>query len=168
MVEEQAVVVAVEQDAAWVETQRKAACDSCAVNKGCGTAVLSKVLGNKRSRLRVLKHDLSLRVGDEVVIGLQEHALLRGSMTVYGAPLLLMMLAALVADYAGQQWWGHGSDLMDITFGIAGFVAGLAWLRHYSARIAHDPRYQPVVLSVSTPIRPIHGTLSGISTRLLT
>ncbi len=168
MVEEQAVVVAVEEHAAWVETQRKAACDSCAVNKGCGTAVLSKVLGNKRSRLRVLKHDLQLRVGDEVVIGLQEHALLRGSMTVYGSPLLLMMVGALLADYAGRQWLGHTSDFLDIIFGIAGFLAGLVWLRLYSARIAQDPRYQPVILSVSTQIRPIHGTLSGISTRLLT
>ena len=168
MVEEKAVVVAVEEDAVWVETQRKAACDSCAVNKGCGTAVLSKVLGNKHSRLRALTRDLSLRVGDEVVIGLQEHALLRGSMTVYGVPLMLMMLGALLADYAGRQWFGHSSDLMDITFGIAGFLAGLAWLRGYSTRIAHDPRYQAVVMRVSTPIRPIHGTLSGISTRLLT
>lgn len=168
MVEEQAVVVAVEENAAWVETQRKAACDNCAVNKGCGTAVLSKVLGNRRSRLRVLRPDMALRVGDEVVIGLQEHALLRGSMTVYGAPLLLMMLGALLADYAGRHGWGHSSDLVDIVFAVAGFLAGLAWLRHYGARIARDPRYQPVVLRVSTPIKPIHGTLTGISTRLLT
>lgn len=168
MVEESAIVVAVEDNAAWVETQRKAACDSCAVNKGCGTAVLSKVIGNKRSRLKVLKHGLSLRVGDEVVIGLQEHALLRGSMTVYGVPLLFMMLGALLADYAGRQWWGHPSDILDIGFGIAGFVAGLMWLRRYSSGIAQDPRYQPVILSVSTPLRPIHDNLGKISTRLLT
>ncbi len=107
-------------------------------------------------------------MGDEVVIGLQEHALLRGSMTVYGSPLLLMMLGSLLADYAGRQWWGHASDFLDIIFGFAGFLAGLVWLRHYSTRIAQDPRYQPVILSVSTPIRPIHGTLNTISTRLLT
>lgn len=169
MVEEQGVVVAVEQDAAWVETRRKAVCDTCAVNKGCGTAVLSKALGNKRSCVKVLNDRPTLRVGDEVVIGLQEQALVRGSLTVYGMPLLLMMAAALCADYAARVWLGiHATDPLDVLCGLGGFAAGLAWLRRFSRRIATDPRYQPVILSVSTPDRPIHGNLAPTSTHLLT
>lgn len=169
MVEEQGVVVAVEGHAAWVETQRKAVCDTCSVNKGCGTAVISKALGDKRSRIKVLNGDLPLRVGDEVVIGLQEQALLRGSLIVYGLPLMLMMAAALCADYAGRQWLGIAAgDPLEISAGIAGFVAGLLWVRRFSRRIARDPRYQPVILSASTPAQPIHGNLATIPTRLLT
>jgi len=170
MVEEQGVVVAVEGNAAWVETQRKAVCDSCSVNKGCGTAVLSKALGNKRSRIKVLHDgDPPLRVGDDVVIGLQEQALLRGSLIVYGLPLLLMMAAALGADVLVRHGLGVGAaDPVDVTAGIGGFVAGLLWVRRFSRRIAGDPRYQPVILSASTPPQSIHGTLAGIPTRLLT
>ena len=50
MIAENAQVVGFEGNDIWVETQRKTACGQCAANKGCGTAVLSKVLGNKRSR----------------------------------------------------------------------------------------------------------------------
>jgi sigma-E factor negative regulatory protein RseC len=168
MVEENAVVVALEDNAAWVETRRKAACDSCGVNKGCGTAVISKVFGNRRSRMRVLTRDMTLRVGDEVVIGLQEHALLRGSMIVYGVPLLSMFVGALLADYCTRRWWGIASDGLDIAFGVCGLIAGLVWLRRYSTRIARDPRYQPEVLRVSTLRGSIHGNLTRISARLLT
>lgn len=170
MVEEKAVVVAVEGEAAWVETLRKAACEACAVNKGCGTAVISKALGNKRSRIKVINDRPTLQVGDEVIIGLQEHALLRGSLIVYGMPLLLMLLAALFADYAGPQWLGVTStDPVDIASGIAGLLAGVGWLRRYSNRIAHDPRYQAVILTTVTPSPQIHGTLVVKSpTRLLT
>lgn len=170
MVEEQGVVIALEGGDAWVETRRKAVCDTCSANKGCGTAVLSKALGNKRSRIKVpLCGDLPLRVGDEVVIGLQEQALLRGSMAVYGLPLLLMLAAALCGDYAGRHWLGmHAVDPLDITAGIGGFIAGLIWVKAFSRRVARDPRYQPVILSASTPAQAIHDNLAGIPTRLLT
>lgn len=167
MVEEKAVVVAIEDQAAWVETQRKAVCDACGVNKGCGTAVIARVLGNRRSRLKVSNGGFALRVGDEVLIGLQEHALLRGSLIVYGLPLLLMIGAALTADYTVLSWWGVRSDVLDSACGAAGFAAGLLWLRRFSAHIADDPRYQPVILGTITPAKPIHGTLTGVATRLL-
>jgi len=41
MIEETASVVALEDDFAWVETQRKSTCGACAVNKGCGAATLA-------------------------------------------------------------------------------------------------------------------------------
>lgn len=153
MVEEKAIVIGIEGNTVWVETQRKAVCDTCAVNKGCGTALLSKILGNKRSRLQALSNNLSFSVGDEVIIGLQERALVRGSMLVYGLPLLLMLLAALLAEVAAKHWLGATStELLTIVVGGAGLFAGLLYLHRYSRRIAHDPRYQPVVLrAVSWP-----------------
>jgi sigma-E factor negative regulatory protein RseC len=41
MIEETARDVALEDDFAWVETQRKSTCGACVVNKGCGAATLA-------------------------------------------------------------------------------------------------------------------------------
>ena len=67
MIEEQARVVALEEQGVWVETQRRSACGNCSVNNSCGTALLGKVLGVKRNKVFTLNPESkSVAVGDEV------------------------------------------------------------------------------------------------------
>jgi positive regulator of sigma E activity len=94
MIEERAEVVACEGRFAWVQTQRASTCGSCAANKGCGTATLAKVLGQRRTRVRVL-NDARAVAGEQVVIGLSEQALVRGALAVYLVPLLGLLGGAL-------------------------------------------------------------------------
>ena len=64
------------------------------------------MLGNKRSRVRVLNPKAaSVVVGDEVIIGINEQALVRGSLVVYTLPLLAMF--AFGCNTVG----GFGKDL---------------------------------------------------------
>ena len=108
MIEETAQVVRVDGADVWVETRRRSTCSGCAAEKGCGTAALSKVLGNRRTLVRVLA-DMPLRVGDQVVIGIAEQALVRGSLAVYAVPLLLLLLGAVIGDMgAGRGLWDNG------------------------------------------------------------
>jgi len=145
MLEETARVVSIEAGEVWVETERRSTCSSCAVEKGCGTATLAKVLGQRRTLVRVLT-DLPLAVGDHVVIGIREQALLRGSLAVYAVPLLLLLAGAVIGELgAGQGLWGS-AEAASLLLGLAGLVAGLLWLRRFSSRIHHDVNYQPVVL----------------------
>ena len=144
MIEESAQVVALEEGYAWVETRRKSACDSCSVNKGCGSAVLQKVIGNKRSRLQVI-NTLDVYVGDEVVIGIQDNALVRGSMAVYAVPLLAMIVVALLGEFFSQAM-GMTSELFVILSAGMGLAAGFFWLRHFTKKISNDRQYQAVIL----------------------
>ena len=145
MLEETASVVRVEAGEVWVETQRRSTCSSCAVEKGCGTATLAKVLGRRRTLVRVLS-DLPLAVGDQVVIGIREQALVRGSLAVYAVPLLLMLAGAIIGELgAGQGLWGS-AEVASVLLGTGGLVAGLVWLKRFSRRIHDDTDYQPVVL----------------------
>lgn len=141
MIEEQAVVVESGPGYAWVETRRQSVCGACSLNKGCGTAVLAKVLGGRRTRVRVLSK-LNLVPGEQVMIGLGEQALVRGSLAVYLAPLLAMLGGALF----GQYLFGIGGEEPVVLSGVLGLLAGFVWLGHHARRIGHDPRYQPVVL----------------------
>lgn len=144
MIEETAMVVATEGEFAWVETQRQSACGSCSASKGCGTATLSKVLGQRRTRVRALNR-ANAETGDTVLIGIQENALVRGSLAMYAMPLVLMLGAALVGHGLGQTF-GRDPEGMSMLFGLLGLGAGFLWLRRFSRRVSDDPRYQPVIL----------------------
>jgi sigma-E factor negative regulatory protein RseC len=145
MIEESAQVVRIDENGVWVETRRRSTCSGCAAEKGCGTAVLSKVLGNRRTQIRVLA-DMPLAVGDQVLIGIGEQALVRGSLAVYAVPLLLLLLGAVLGRLgAGSGLWTNG-EAASLLLGLGGLAAGLLWLKRFTRHIQDDRDYQPVVL----------------------
>ena len=145
MIQETGQVVRVEGADVWVETRRQSTCSGCAAEKGCGTAVLSKVLGQRRTLVRVLG-SMPLQVGDRVVIGIAERALVRGSLAVYAVPLLLLLLGAVLGEVgAGNGLWDN-AELGSLVLGVGGLAAGLLWLKRFTRRIQNDPNYQAVVL----------------------
>ena len=145
MLEETAQVVRIIGNEVWVETQRRSSCSSCSAEKGCGTATLSKVLGNRRNVVRVLSA-MPLRVGDQVVIGIREQALVRGSLAVYAVPILLLLLGGLIGELGAEQFIWENAEFASVTLGISGLIAGLVWLKRFTRRIRNDPNFQPVVL----------------------
>lgn len=143
MIEETGRVAEVEPGFAWVETRRQSTCGSCSARGGCGTSVLSRVLGQRTVRVRALDR-IGAAVGDEVVLGLDDGALLRGSLAVYMVPLLALIAGALLAESVGPQWgFGQGFVLLG---GVAGLASGFFWLRLFSRRAGADARYQAVIL----------------------
>lgn len=145
MIEEQGQVVDVQGEFAWIESERTSTCGSCAVRKGCGTSAIAKVLGQRRVRLRVLNR-INARVGDNVVIGIDESGLLRGSLAVYAAPLLGLFAGALAGQLLGRVVFATSSDLLAIAGAMTGFVVALLWLKRFSHDKEQDAAYQPVVL----------------------
>lgn len=149
MIEENARVVALEGDCAWVETQRRGTCDACAANGACGTSVLAKVLGRRRTQVRAL-NTVGAQLGDYVVVGLAEEALVRGSLAVYAVPLVSMIGLAILMELV--QPFGAQGDLAGIAGAALGLLLGLAWVRRFSRRIRVDSRYQPVILRRFVPV----------------
>jgi len=147
MIEEQARVVALEDDDVWVETQRRSACGQCAANKGCGTATLAKVLGNKRSQVRTLNpKSTPVSVGDEVIIGINEQALVRGSLAVYTVPLLSLFVFGFLGQVLSAQLLMTNHDILPIVLGLSGLMLGFFWVRRFTREIAGNVNYQPVLL----------------------
>ncbi len=144
MIEESAQVVAAEGEFVWVETQRQSTCGGCAANKGCGTATLAKVLGQKRTRVRALNRN-GAQVGDQVIVGVEEAALLRGSLAVYAVPLLTLLAGSIIGSLLGQQWSLEG-EALSLGLGGVGLLGGFVWVKGFTRRIRNDSRYQPVVL----------------------
>lgn len=143
MIETQARVVEVEAGAALVEPMEPSGCSACGSNGGgCGADRIGQVFTLRSKRYRVLDPRGS-RVGEAVVIGVADGAVLRGSGAVYLLPLLLIFMGALLAGHfappAGRDGWSMAGA-------ATGLALGTFWLMWFSRRAARDARFQPVIL----------------------
>ncbi len=135
-------MVAVEPGFVWVETERQTTCGGCSVRSGCGTGVLSRLVGRRQTRVRTI-NSIDAVLGERVVIGLRESALLQGSLAVYLAPLLALLGGAALAETFAPE---PIRDVTTVLGGVLGMAAGLIWLRRFGRRVRVDTRYQPVTL----------------------
>jgi sigma-E factor negative regulatory protein RseC len=145
MIEEQGKVIDVRDDMALIEIQRKSVCQSCSLNKGCGTGVISSMIGNKRFRFSVY-NSLNAEIGDNVTIGIEDDLLLKSSFAVYITPLLLMFVGAWSGIYIASLFSLASSEGLSVIFGILGLTVGFVWLNRYTKKIKNDDRYRPVLL----------------------
>lgn len=145
MLEEQATVLAVESNAVWVEADRQVGCERCEAGQGCGGGVLGKLVKRGTSRVRALTDLNDLQTGEQVVIGLDERLLVRGSLMTYLLPLITMLVAAIVADQ-----WLQTTDLAVAAAGMFGLGIGLLVLRAYTQRLIRRGEFQPRVLRRAT------------------
>jgi len=88
----------------------------------------------------------SVAVGDEVVIGINEQALVRGSLAVYTVPLLMLFVFGFFGQLLSTQLLMTNQDILPIVLGLSGLLLGFVWVRRFTRRIADDVRYQPVLL----------------------
>lgn len=145
MIEETATVTHADDAFAWVETARQSACGTCAARGGCGTAVLGRVLGQRRTRIRAI-NTIGAREGDRVIIGLAESALVQGSLAMYLAPVLAMLLAAGAGQVFASNLGLTSGEAVVVAGGLLGMLGGLAWVRGFARRVRYDERYQPVLV----------------------
>ncbi|WP_022960996.1 SoxR reducing system RseC family protein [Halopseudomonas pelagia] len=145
MIEEQGRVLSLEPDAAWVETIRRNTCGSCQARAGCGQALLQRLgAGARQGYIRVLR-DRSLQVGDQVVIGLPENAIVHASLCMYLVPLIGLFGAAFLAEGLGlaEPWV--------ILAALTGLVSGFFGVRWYAWRQRSNPDMQPRILRIMPP-----------------
>ena len=148
MIEEDATVVEVEPDQIIVQTLRKSSCNSCAANKACGTAVLSKSIGQKHSIISISKSEADTPVlspGDQVVIGINESMLFSGSMLAYMVPIIAMFIFALTASWLGTSLAVTG-ELHIILSALAGLASGLYFSHLYISKGRQHAAFAPVLL----------------------
>lgn len=140
MIEERGRVLSVEQGAVWVETIRRSACTSCQARAGCGQSLLQRLGGGARQGFIRVLDDRACRVGDDILIGVPDNAVLRGSSLVYIVPLLTLFACALLA-----QAMGAGEPLI-ILAGFSGLGLGFVAVRWHARRLGADRGFMPRVI----------------------
>lgn len=143
MIEEHAIVVDIDNDdAAMLEIVRRTPCGLCGQSRGCGISIWGRLFGHKPNIFKAV-NQINAKVGDSVIVGIEEQALLTSSMTVYGIPLVAMLAGALLAG--GLFAAGH-ADRNAVIGAVIGLVSGLLWVKAYTAGRGLDARYRPVIL----------------------
>lgn len=147
MIVERARVESLEQTPAGagrvvVSALSKQGCKLCDEGRGCGGGVFARLAvragPERRAVIAANPDDLALQVGDEVMLGLRDSALVTGALLIYGLPLLGLFVAATGAFQFGD------SDLLVALAGLLGLAGGFL----VGARLApaDSERFQPVVL----------------------
>ncbi|HEY8354485.1 MAG TPA: SoxR reducing system RseC family protein [Methylophilaceae bacterium] len=145
MIEEHAVVVSVSEDFAMLEVIRKKPCGLCGKSRGCGISLWGKLF-NHQSAFRA-RNDIGAQVGDSVVVGVDEQALLKGSMKIYAVPLVALLAGAMLAMlFLPDSASSAETDIYAVCGALAGLAASLFWLRTRATDRTWNASHQPVIL----------------------
>ena len=129
IVEGIAQVVAVDGNVAWLVPEQTTSCGSCASASACG----AKGIGTTASRLELrrfqLVNDSNLVVGERVVVGIRENALIKASITAYVIPLSTLLIAGALAQ------WAAGNDFITMAAMFSGLALGLWFARIGAGRL---------------------------------
>lgn len=143
MIEELAKVI--DYQAGWVKVEIKVknACGHCDNSDNCGTSAVSKAFSN-RVQVFSLPTKTPYQQGDILRLGLPENVLLKATALVYLAPLLALLVGAMVADYLAAAFSFENGELLSIVAGIVGGFIGWRAAKIKAAKM--DAECQPVIL----------------------
>ena len=144
MIEEYAIVTGRVDGQATLELERRTACGLCGQKRGCGNATWGKLLGHD-SHAFTADNPVNAKVGDSVVVGINEKAVLNSAFFLYVVPLAGLLVSTLVADY-------FFSNQFYVMLGAAlGLILGFLWVKgHLIGRdqsgLAYSQAYRAVIL----------------------
>lgn len=156
MIEETAIVTAIREGFAQVETQRQSSCGGCEAKSTCGTSALAKVFGRRRNLVEVL-NPIGAVTGDRVVVGLDESALTRASFLFYILPLFTLLTGALLGQWLAEIVNFNSTELLSIICGLLGLLGGLRWLRRFASRSGNKGSLQAVILRHANRVQIVNG-----------
>lgn len=103
MIEENAVVIEQIGTQVRLEIIRRTACGICGQTRGCGNATWGKLLGHAQTTLKV-ENPIDAKVGDYVVVGIEEKVFLNATFLLYVVPLMALFIGAGLAQvFFGQD-----------------------------------------------------------------
>lgn len=145
MIEEFGTVVQVDGERACVEVLRVSACGSCSARQGCGTGSLAKLFGVRPLQLW-MRNEIDARVGDRVVLGIEEGALVSGSLMVYLLPLIALLACAAAGQAVATGLGIENGEPFALLGGLGGLAAALGWLRSFGMGSEAQRRFEPILV----------------------
>jgi sigma-E factor negative regulatory protein RseC len=150
MIEEEAQVIDVNDQHITLQAQPSSACSSCQAKNACGQGLLSRFFNQKPGQIIIENVSLDsefadLKVGDRVLIGIEENAVLNAAFYVYMLPLLSFVGFAVLAQALNIE-----SEIQQIFLTILGLFLGISaarfLLRDKQSSRQHLKRVMPTLL----------------------
>jgi len=125
---------------ALVQTSQADGCEQCN-GKGCGAGKLSRLFCSKPRQFQV-ENPIEASVGDQVIISVDEGAVLRGIGFAYMLPLLLMLAGAMSGNFLAAR--PEQNDGYAAAGALLGLCAGFVLAKWMSSRRA-GRGFQPLI-----------------------
>ncbi len=149
MIEERAVILSLQsepsqtQTTATLEIERKTACGLCGQSRGCGNSIWGRLFGHQATAFKA-QNRINAKVGDSVIVGINEKALLKSAILLYILPLVTLFFGAILAS---QLWQTDGSTMLGAAIGL---VLGLLWVKGHTMSNCYFSLQQPVILRLAS------------------
>jgi len=139
--EETGIVIKTDGIMATVRVQKKSACEGCAVKGVCE----STPEGMEIEALNPVK----ARVGQSVRISMKPYTYLKGTMIVYGLPLVLFITGAIMGKNIGEKYiTSMDSDLVAAICGFVLLALSMLGIKIWSKRAESRTEYKPVIEAI--------------------
>lgn len=127
MIEQHAIILSTEHDSqgdelATIEVVRKTACGLCGKTRGCGNAIWGKIFAHNNTSFKA-QNTIKARVGQHVIVGIDENALMKSALLLYMAPLATMFMGAFLMSQL------YESDIAQMLGAFLGLVIGFSGLK---------------------------------------
>lgn len=146
MIEERAVILSLDNNSgissATLEIERKSACGLCGQTRGCGNSIWGKLFAHQSTAFKAQNH-INAKVGQSVIVGINESALLKSALLLYILPLVTLFLGAILATKINP------SDLSAMIGAVVGLVLGLIWVKGHTMSSRYFSLQQPVILRLA-------------------
>ena len=149
MIEERAVILSLQsepsqtQTTATLEIERKTACGLCGQTRGCGNSIWGRLFVHQTTAFKA-QNRINARVGDSVIVGINEKALLKSASLLYILPLVTLFFGAILAS---QLWQTDGITLLGAAIGL---MLGLLWVKGHTMSNRYFSLQQPVILRLAS------------------
>jgi sigma-E factor negative regulatory protein RseC len=145
MIEERAVILSLDDvlSNATLEIERKTACGLCGQTRGCGNSIWGKLFAHQSSAFKA-QNRINAKVGDSVIVGINEQALLKSAMLLYIVPLVTLFIGATLTQ---QIFDSNGYIMLGALFGL---IIGLLWVKGHTMSSRYFKLQQPVILRLAT------------------
>lgn len=140
MIEETGVVASTEGDVAKVFVQRRGECEKCAA-----TAICEPSLQQGMMEIEAL-NPLHAKVGQTVKVCIKPGVYLKGSMIVYGLPLVALIGGAILGKNIGEIYFKKiNSDLVAAILGFALLIIAFIIIKLWSKKTETKAEYKPII-----------------------
>jgi len=137
MIEETGVVKGIEGNMARVIVQRRGECEKCAA-----TSICEPIGGMEIEAL----NPIHAKVGQTVKVAIRPAAYLKGSIIVYGLPLIALIVGAIFGENIAKAYLkGLSPDIVATVSGFAFLLITFIIIRIWSKKAETKLEYKPVI-----------------------
>ncbi len=138
MIEETGIVIKTDGITATVAVQKRGACEGCAAKGVCETT-------DAGMEVEAL-NPVHAKVGQTVEVSIKPRTYLKGSIIVYGFPLIAFVAGVIAGKDIGERYFkGIDSDIISVVLGFALLIISFLIIKVWSRQVESKEEYKPVI-----------------------